>query len=314
LLFAALSATGDAPAPAVNSPADIPARGWRLIAVRVWKAFNRDNISIIAAGVSFNIVLGIFPALAAVVALYGLVADAGDAPRHIAALAVLLPADVVKALGDEMVRLAIARPGGLSLTLAIGLMISLWSANGAMKAIMVGLNVAYETSEKRGFVTHTLVSLASTVGLLMFMAVVVAALGAGSVASAFLGPRVGSMIDLLRWPFLLFISVGALCLLYRFGPCRPFARWRWITWGSAAATVTWLGASAVFSIYLSRFAHLGRTYGSVATAIALMLWIWLSVAIVLAGAELNAEIERESAAPPRTKRRDAKTAIRPRAP
>ena len=298
LLIAAIDARSRPPARVVNGPADIPPRGWRQIAARVWNAFNNDNISIIAAGVSFNIVLSIFPALAAFVALYGLVADVADAPRRIAALAVLLPPDVLRIVGDEMIRLANVRPGGLSVTLAIGLAFSLWSANGAMRAMFVGLNVAYEAIETRGFIRQTLVSLAFTIGLLVFLSVVVVALGAGTVASAFLGAPAGWTIDLLRWPFLLFLSIGALCLLYRFGPCRPFARWRWITWGGAAATLTWVATSAVFSIYVARFAHLGRTYGSLATAIGLMLWIWLSAAIVLAGAELNAEIERESTGSP----------------
>ena len=298
LLIAAIDARCRPPARVVNGPADIPPRGWRQIAARVWNAFNNDNISIIAAGVSFNIVLSIFPALAAFVALYGLVADVADAPRRIAALAVLLPPDVLRIVGDEMIRLANVRPGGLSVTLAIGLAFSLWSANGAMRAMFVGLNVAYEAIETRGFIRQTLVSLAFTIGLLVFLSVVVVALGAGTVASPFLGAPAGWTIDLLRWPFLLFLSIGALCLLYRFGPCRPFARWRWITWGGAAATLTWVATSAVFSIYVARFAHLGRTYGSLATAIGLMLWIWLSAAIVLAGAELNAEIERESTGSP----------------
>jgi membrane protein len=277
-----------------DSPIRLSARAWRQIAVRVWQAFNRDNISIIAAGVSFNIILAIFPALAAFVSLYGLVADVNTAAQHVTALRMLLPADFGKIVGEEMLRLARGRPGGLSLTLAVGILVSLWSANGAMRAMILGLNVAYDTKEKRGFIQLTLVTLALTLGLMTFLTAVLLAMGSGAVATAVLGPRVGWAIDLLRWPVLLLASVGGLCILYRLGPCRPFARWRWITWGSAVATLVWLAASAAFSIYVSRFANLGRTYGSLATAVSLMLWIWLTAAIVLAGAELNAEIERAS--------------------
>jgi membrane protein len=275
--------------------ARISARTWRDIAIRVWQAFNRDNISIIAAGVSFNIILAIFPALAAFVALYGLVADVNVVAQHFVALKVLLPSDLAKVIGEEMMRLARERGGGLSLTLAIGILVSLWSANGAMRAMIVGLNVAYDTTEKRSFIKLTLVTLAFTLGLMLFLSGVALAMGAGAVAAAFLGSRVGWAIDLLRWPILLLASVGSLCLLYRFGPCRRFARWRWITWGSGAATLVWLGTSVAFSIYVARFANLGRTYGSLAAAVSLMLWIWLSAVIVLVGAELNAEIERAHA-------------------
>ncbi len=269
-------------------------RDCEQVARRVWSDFNRHNISIIAAGVSFNIVLSVFPALAAFVALYGLVADVNAAARHIAALRVLLPRDMVEVIGTEMIRLARERTGGLSITLAIGVLVSLWSANGAMRAMIVGLNAAYETTEHRGFFRLTLVTLAFTVGLMTFLGIVVFAMGAGGVVASFLGPAAGEVLDFLRWPLLMLLSVGGLCLLYRFGPCRPFARWRWITWGGGGAAILWLGASVAFSVYVSRFANLGRTYGSLATAVALMLWVWLSAAIVLAGAELNAEIERRS--------------------
>jgi membrane protein len=276
-----------------NSTPSRPGLGrWKAIALGVWRAFNEDNISIVAGGVTFSILLAIFPAMAAFVAIYGLVADVSQAPRHIAALAVVLPRDVMTLVGQEMLRLAGARGGGLSLALAVGVAVSLWSANGAMRAMIVGLNAAYQAREKRGFVKLTLVSFAFTLGLLAFLFAAVLAFGAASLAGAFLGPGAAWLIDVARWPVLLLGGAGGLCLLYRFGPCRPFARWRWISWGSATATLVWLMMSAAFSLYLADFAHLGRTYGSLATIIALMLWVWLSAIVVLAGAELNAEIEK----------------------
>ncbi|MEO8925996.1 MAG: YihY/virulence factor BrkB family protein [Caulobacteraceae bacterium] len=284
-----------------RGPSHIRLHGWTGILLRVWKAFNRDNVSIIGGGVAFSVLLAIFPALAAFVALYGLVADVSQAPRHVAALAALLPRDVAAFIGSELIRLAALRGRGLSLALFVGVAISLWSANGAMRTLMVGLNVAYEARERRGLIKASLVSLALTFGLLIFLFGAVFAFSAGAVVGALLGPDAQWTINVLRWPILLMAGVGGLCLLYRFGPCRPFARWRWITWGSGAATLVWLAMSGVFSLYLSRFAHLGRTYGSLATMIALMLWIWLSAVIVLMGAELNCEIERtqrDGGAPP----------------
>jgi membrane protein len=214
--------------------------GWKGVLVGVWRAFNQDNISIIAGGVTFSILLAIFPAIAAFVAIYGLVADVSQAPRHIAALAVLLPRDVMALVGREMMRLAGARGGGLSLALAAGVAISLWSANGAMRAMIVGLNAAYAAREKRGFIKLTLVSFAFTLGLLAFLFAAVLAFGAAAVAGAFLGPDAAWFINVARWPLLLLAAAGGLSLLYRFGPCRPFARWRWITW--AAWRRLWSGS------------------------------------------------------------------------
>lgn len=281
--------------PKVDSPAEIPARGWREIAARVWTDINKDNISIIAAGVTYNVILAVFPALAAFVALYGLVADVNSVRDQITALSSILPRDILNVIGQEMMRLAKSRSGGLSLTLLLGAAISLWSANGAMRALMVGLNVAYESTEKRGFFKQILVSLALTVGFLVFAAAASVALGAGAFVKGFLGTGAESLFNLARWPVLLIASIGALNILYRFGPCRPFERWRWITWGSASATILWIVSSAALSYYLSHFAHLGRTYGSLATVIAFMLWLWLSALITLAGAELNAAIEHQGA-------------------
>lgn len=277
------------------SPGKIPLRGWKEVLLRTWREFNEDNITIIAGGVTFSILLAIFPALGAFVALYGLVGNIDDVPRQIQVLGVLLPPDMLKFVGGEMVRLARARSGGLSIALIIGLVISFWSANGATKALMVGLNVAYEEREKRGFFRCTATSLLLTLGLLVFAAATVVALGAGSVVSAFLGEGVGRVIDLARWPLLVVAFAGCLAVFYRFGPSREMARWRWITWGSAAATTLWLLASLAFSFYVGRFAHYDRTYGSLGTVIGLMVWIWLSALIVLLGAEMNAELEHQTA-------------------
>ncbi len=298
LLVAGVAAARDGRAwrrPKVDSPTAIPAKGWREIAARVWADFNKDNISIIAAGVTYNIVLAVFPALAAFVAFYGLVADVNSVRDQIGALSAVLPRDILAVIGQEMMRLAQSRSGGLSVTLILGAVISLWSANGAMRAMMVGLNVAYEAREKRGFFTQIAVSLALTIGLLLFAASASVALGAGALVKSYLGSAAEIGFNLLRWPLLLMACIASLCVLYRFGPCRPFERWRWITWGSASATILWVAASGAFSYYISHFAHLGRTYGSLATAIAFMLWLWLSALIVLAGAELNAAIEHQSA-------------------
>ncbi|MGI8841562.1 MAG: YihY/virulence factor BrkB family protein, partial [Caulobacteraceae bacterium] len=293
--FSTPSAAGPNRGRGARDPAQIPLRGWKDVLVRLWSEFNADNITIIAGGVTFSVLLAIFPALGAFVALYGLVGDVNDVPRQLQVIGVILPHDMVKFIGGEMIRLARARGGGLSLALIGGLVISFWSANGAMRTFMVGLNVAYEEKEKRGFIGATLTSLAFTIGLLVFAMGTLVALGASSVVAAFLGKDAEFLFNLARWPLLVLAFAGGLSLLYRFGPSREAARWRWITWGSALATVLWLLASVAFSFYASRFAHYDRTYGSLGAVVGLMVWIWLSAIIVLAGAELNAELEHQTA-------------------
>jgi membrane protein len=283
-----------------SGPAQIPWRGWREVLGRTVAEFNTDHISLISGGVTFSVLLAIFPALAAFVALYGLVGDVQSIPAELRFLSILLPPDLLGYVGGEMIRLARADSGGLSLTLFVGLAISFWSANGAMGALMVGLNVAYEESEARGFVKATLISLGFTIGLFAFVGAAIVGLSADAVAAPLLGPGAAFAIAILRWPVLVIAFAGGLSLLYRFGPSREHARWRWISVGGAAATAAWLLTSLIFSYYVGRFAHFDRTYGSLATVIALMMWIWLSVMIVLAGAELNAELEHQTAVDPAT--------------
>ena len=275
-------------------PGDIPARGWRDVLKRTWSDFNTDHITVIAGGVTFSVLLAIFPALGAFVALYGLVANVDDIPGQLQTLSAVLPSDAVKFLGGEMTRLAQARHGGLSLTLVFGLLLSFWSANGAMKSLFVGMNVAYEEKEKRGFVKLNLITLGFTLGLVFFLILTTAALGADAIVAKLVGPQAGLIVSLARWPLLVVAFGGGLAILYRYGPSREHARWRWVSGGSLVATALWLVASLLFSLYTSRFSHYDRTYGSLGAVIGLMIWIWISATIVLFGAELNGEIEHQT--------------------
>ncbi len=179
----------------------------------------------------------------------------------------------------------------------IGLAVALWSANAGMKAVMDALNIVYEEHEKRGFVRLTQVSFAFTLGAIVALSVAVASVVVlPLVASAFgLRDTVTAVLNLLRWPALLAVSLVGLAVLYRFGPSRDYARWQWLSPGSLLAAVIWLGASALLSWYLADFANYDATYGSLGGAIGLMMWMWVSAIVVLVGAELNAEIEHQTA-------------------
>ncbi len=276
-----------------RSPAQIPLRGWRDILWRTLKAFNNDQIPTVAGATTFFLLLALFPGLAAFVAMYGLFADVHGVQQQVAALATVAPRAAVVFLGQQMILISLQRPSTLSLTFATSLLVSIWSANAGMKALFRGLNVAYEERERRSYLRLTLTSLAFTFGglalLLVWMAVVVAV--------PLILPRLDESrpwLDLLRWPALLLLTVMELAVVYRFGPSREHARWRWVTWGGAAAAILWLAGSFLYSWYVANLAHYDRTFGSLGAGVGGLIWMWISSMIVLLGAEFNAEIEHQT--------------------
>jgi len=261
---------------------EIPKRGWKDILLRASREFSQDQVPMIAAGVTFYSILALFPGLAAAISLYGLIADPADIPRHLQALSTVLPGGALTVIGREMDRLVAHKSGGLSLTAAAGLAASIWSANGAVKSLMTGLNIAYEEQEKRGFLKKTLVSLAFTLGLVVFGLAAMGVLGAGPVLERRLGSAAAWLFEAASWPVLLAAMAAGLALLYRYGPSRDPVRFRWISWGVAAAVIVWLGMSAGYTLYVANFGHFNKTYGSLGAAIGFMMWIYLSAMVVLA--------------------------------
>ena len=278
-----------------QAPHEIPRRGWRDILQRTWREFNNDRIPAVAGGVAFFSLLAVFPALAAFVSLYGLFSDVAVAREQLNILAGLLPPDALAFVGDQMLRLAEGRDGRLGLAFALGLALSLLSANAAMKALFDGLNIAYEEKEKRGFVRLNLIALCFTAGAILFVILVVAMVVALPVVLSMVHYSGRDPMWMLRWPLLLAVIMAALAGLYRYGPSRALAKWRWVSWGSVIAAILWLLASMVFSFYVENFGNFDRTYGSLGAVIGFLMWIWITVIVVLFGAELNAEIEHQTA-------------------
>jgi membrane protein len=271
----------------------IKGTGWWPIARRTWAEFTEDRIPSVAAGSTFYVLLALFPALGVFVSLYGLFGDVGEARKVIASLAGLLPAGGVTVLSEQITRLVAAPTDKLGWTFLLSLVLSVWSANAGTKALIAGLNIAYETPEKRKFLALNAVSLAFTAGGIAFAAAGLATV----VAAPELLTRVG-LGDLSagsgwRWPAMLGVMVATLSALYRFAPSHRRPRWRWVTPGGVLAALLWGAMSAAFSVYVSRFGHYDRTYGSVGALAGFMTWIWLSLIVVLLGAELNCELDRE---------------------
>ena len=280
-----------------EKPTDIPAKGWWQIAKRVFAQISDDRILAEAAGVTFYVLLAIFPAVATLVSLYGLVADPKTISQNLSLASGLLPGGGMQILHDQVTSLTSGPPKALGLGVVVGLLTSVWSANAGMKALFDALNVVYDEREKRGFVLRTVLTLAFTLGALIF--VILAMTGVVVLPAVLnfvgLGATADTLLKLGRWPALLIVLSLFLAAIYRYGPSRLKARWGWVSWGGGAATVCWLVVSLAFSYYVENFGNYNKTYGSLGAAIGFMTWIWLSTTVVLIGAEMNAEMEHQTA-------------------
>jgi membrane protein len=282
---------------AADEPSEIPPRGWKDILIRTYRSISEDRVTALAAGVTYYVLLALFPGITALVSIYGMIADPADIGEHLATLSGTLPREAIDIVGGQLHYLASQDQQTLGLAFFVGLLVSLWSANAAIKALFDALNVVYGEKEKRNIITLNALSLLFTAGLVLFL--VLAMIGIIVIPAIldllYLGAMSELILNVLRWPAMLAIVVLSLAVLYRYGPSRADARWRWLSWGSVAAAILWLIVSMLFSWYASNFGHYNKTYGSLGAVIAFMVWTWLSGTIVLMGGELNAEIEHQTA-------------------
>lgn len=280
-----------------GSPLQIPWTGWKDILWRTYQQIEEDRLLAIAAGVVFFGLLAVFPAITALVSCYGLFADPSTIGGNLQTLALMLPEGSFQIVQDQIARVLSKGNTTLGATFLFGLGLAIWSANAGVKAVIDALNVVYDEQEKRGFIRLNLLSQAFTIGGIAALLLMVGAVVAFPLALDHLG--LGSetqlIVSLARWPLLFVGLVIALGILYRFGPSRREAQWEWLSVGTLAAALLWIIGSSLFSWYLSNFGNYSATYGSLGAAIGLMMWMWMSAIIVLCGAELNSEIEHQTA-------------------
>jgi membrane protein len=278
-------------------PQEIPSRGWGEVLKRSWNAIGENNVSHLAAGVGFYALIAIFPALAALVALYGIFANPVDVEQHATLLANFLPAEALKLLTDALHSLVERGKSGLGIGLIVSVALAIWGARVGTGALMTSLNVVYGEREKRNVIWFNLAALGLTAGLVLFGVVAIFTVAVVPVALRFLpfADRTSELVSTLRWPILAVFVMLALAVVYRVGPSRADARWQWLSPGAVAATILWLIASALFSTYVSRFGTYDQTYGSLGAVVVLLLWFWLSAYIILLGGQLNAELEHQTA-------------------
>lgn len=278
-----------------EAPHEIPWQGWWQVLKRVWKEYNEDQIGFVSASVAFYLMLGFVPLVGAIVAIYGWVANPADVYNQTAQLKGILPAEVLEIVQTQMTRLVQSQSAGVASIVSLAL--ALWGGSMAMDALMTGLNICYDEREKRNWFKRKLISLALTLA----SAVVFAATAAAGVVL----PLVLEFAHLsLQSENVLRVATGVAApvlfliwasLLYRFGPCRSQAKWRWITWGAAIAAIAWLALSTLFSFYVANLGNYESSYGPLGAIVILLLWFYFTGQVLLFGAEFDAELERQTA-------------------
>jgi len=279
-----------------TSPSEIPSSGWRDIVWRVKDELSDDNVSIVAAGVSFYIVLALFPALAAIVSLYGLIMDPHDIERHMTLISSLLPQEARAIIDEQLKSVTKSAESALSFGALGGVLLALYSASKGMTALITSLNIAYDEEETRGFITLTGLALLLTFGLIIFIIVALAFITLFPVflESIGIGQLIQALLMLLGWPLMGAVVVFGLTVLYRYAPCRNKPQWQWVSWGSGIAAFLWITGSMLFSLYVENFGKYNETYGSLGSAVVLFMWFFVTAYIVVLGAEVNAEMERQT--------------------
>jgi membrane protein len=284
-------------ATAAETPVEIPARGWWEVLKRSWAGSKEDNLNLVAAGVAFYAFLAFVPLLAALVLTYGLVAEPATVVEHFRSLTRVMPLDAARLIGEQLMSMTQTEGKQKGLGLLLALLISLYGSMRGARSIVDALNLVYDAEEGRSFIGKIIVSILITLGGLLALAAAILAISAMGYVERLLpvsSPGIAFLFKSLFW----FGAAAAVSLLvaalYRYAPNRPNPRWRWLTPGSIAATAVWLAATLGFGFYVANFGNYNATYGSLGAVIVFLTWLYLSAFILLMGAELNAELEKQT--------------------
>jgi len=279
-----------------TKPTSFGPAAWWSIAKRVWWGITNDHLSIIAAGVAFFGILAFFPAIAALIALYGLVADPVQVAQSLQSARPVLPPDVYSTIDTEVSALISAGRSSLTIATIVSIAFALWSARAGVTALMEGLNIVYRETDTRNIFVQYLMSLVLT--LLLIVVAIVSLLAVVALPTLLhfsdfgaVGTVLAQVTPLVVLGIAVVFLIGAL---YRYGPHRAPARKRWLTVGAVFATIGWVLVSLALSVYVSRFADFNRTYGSLGAIVGLLFWLYASAFVVLLGAEINAQMELQT--------------------
>lgn len=279
-----------------EKPGQIPGEGWKAIFKRVKARLKDDHVSLLAAGVAFKGLLALFPAIVATISIWGLVASPQQITSQLEGFTKALPSGAGELLNDQMRQVASGDAGTLSFALIISLLIALWSASGGMAGLMEGCTVAYDGADTRKFPVRRGLAILFTLAAVIFLLVTLGLIAVlpGFLDTVGLGAAAELAIRILQWPLLALLVFAGLSVFYKYAPHRDRPQLSWASWGAVIATVVWLIGSALFTLYVENFGKFGETYGTFAGIIVLMLWLFLTAFAVLLGAEINAEMERQT--------------------
>jgi membrane protein len=279
-----------------GSPAEIPPSGWWQIVRRALRESTADNVPMLAGGVAFFAFLALFPTIIAAMTLYGLVANPAQVAGQMRSLSGALPPAARQLVADQLTTVSASSGGALTVGLVISLLAALWSASSGTGHLVTAVNLAYDEKQTRNVIQQKAIALALTLGAIVFVLVALVLVAVLPVAFDHLplGTAGRVLAQVLRWVLLAVVVIVGLAVVYRVAPERDSPRFRWVTPGALTAAVLWLLGSVVFSLYVNFFGHYNKTYGTLAGVIVLMLWLYLSCYIVLLGAEINAESERQT--------------------
>jgi membrane protein len=277
-------------------PQHIPLRGWKDVLVRSKNEISANNIFLASGGVTYAVLLALFPALAALVSIYGLVLDPRQIESQVNSLTGVLPEQSRQMLSQELHQLVSSSHSTLGINAVIGVLLALWSASRGMSGLMSALNIAYEESETRGFLEFNFVAVVLTLGLMAagIIAVVLVAGLPAVVQVGGSGRSVKWLLLIVQWPILMILMTVGLATLYRYAPDRDAPQWRWLSPGAILGTVLWILASVAFTVYVANFSSYNTTYGSLGGAVVLLTWLYITSFTILLGAVVNAQAERQT--------------------
>ena len=296
-------ASNGAPSDAVQRPGEqaelptqIPAKGWWQVTRRAFKESSADNVGILAGGIAYAAFLALFPALIAGISLFGLVADPATIAQQAEGVLAALPETAQPLLRDQIVALTQTPSGALSFSLVVSILLALWSASAGTSSLMTGINIAYDEQESRNFLKLRGTALLLTLGAIVFMllALALVAVVPALLNALQLGTFINVIVQIVRWALLVVLVVVALAVVYRMAPDRDAPQFKWTSIGALVAAALWVLASLGFSFYVNNFGSYNKTYGALAGVVVLLLWLYLTSYIILLGAEINAESEKQT--------------------
>lgn len=294
-----LDRTADRQTPGSDAekPTEIPAKGWVQVLKRGWKEAKADQVPLLAAGVAFFSFLSLFPAMIALVLVYGLVADPATVSRQVGQLTGSLPPGAGDLIKGQLTSLTSTPQQSLGFGLIVSILLALWSASGGVGQLMTAVNSAYDEQQTRSFIKKRALALAMTLAAIVFMVIMIALVAVAPVVFNLVpsGP-IRWLLQAARWVLLIALVSVALAVLYRVAPERDAPKMKWVSVGAGLATLVWVIASVGFTFYVSSFGSYAKTYGALAGVIVLLLWLWITCYAILLGAEINAEAEQQTAA------------------